>query len=84
MDPRKVGNNITRLLGAVDSWIHLETKHGVRREGRLSGWTCDTLKLNEVDIQLPIALELNGDPHDVVRLSDIKSLDLQSRKTDGK
>lgn len=80
MKPREVGNNITRLLNAVGCWINLETLHGAIREGRLSGWTCATVKLNGVDIQYPVSLELNGDPQDMVRLVDIRTLDIQERK----
>lgn len=81
MNPRDVGNNIARLLGATGGWVHLETNHGAIREGRLSGWTCRTLKLNGVDVQLPYALELNGDPQDIVNLVDISKLDVQAKKS---
>lgn len=78
MRPRDVGNNWARLLGAVGRFITLETNHGAVRQGRLSGWTCRTLKINGVDVELPIELELNGDPYDRVSLVDIKILDIQS------
>lgn len=81
MKPREVGHNIARLLNAVGSWINLETYSGSIREGRLSGWTCITFRLNGVDVHYPTLLELNGDPQDVVRLTDIRKLDIQERKT---
>jgi hypothetical protein len=80
MKPREVGNNIARLIAATDGWVNLETHHGAIREGRLSGWTCRTLKLNGVDVQLPVGLELNGDPHDIINLYDIKKLDVDPKR----
>lgn len=80
MNPRATGNNIARLLSATGGWIHLETHHGSVREGRLSGWTCRSLKLNGVDVQLPVSLELNGDPHDTVNLFDIKVLNVDDKR----
>lgn len=80
MNPRDTGNNIARLLSALGGWINLETNHGARREGRLSGWTCRTIKLNGVDVSLPVALELNGDPADIVNLVDIRVLNVDPKK----
>lgn len=77
MKAREVATNIARLLGATGGWVHIETRAGAIRDGRLSGWSCRTLKINGVDVQLPETLELNGDPYDIVALNDIVSLDIQ-------
>lgn len=76
MDARAIGTNIARLLLATGGWIHVETRYGTIREGRLSGWTLATIEINGVDTQLPLALELNGDPADTIRLVDVVKLDV--------
>ena len=75
-NPRQIGTNIARMLAATGGWIHLETHHGALREGRLSGWVYRTMKLNGVDVQLPVSLELNGDVYDTVNLVDIKKMEI--------
>ena len=73
-DAREIGSNITRMLLAVGGWVHLETLQGDRRQGRLSGWVCIDLEFNGTVARLPTELELNGDPMDTIRLSNIKEL----------
>jgi hypothetical protein len=80
MKAREIGNNVSRLLNSIDSWVNLETLHGVIREGRLSGWSCHTFQLDGNDVQIPVSIELNGDPTDTVNLRDVRKIDLVERK----
>jgi hypothetical protein len=79
MTPRDVGNTIVMLLDALGCHIHLETVSGVLREGKLTGWSCNTVRVNGKDCPLPHTLELNGDPTDVIAINTIRSIVIDKR-----
>lgn len=68
------GKLVDELIGTVNKYVILETEDGVRREGKLSGWRMRDLKLNDIAVTLPVAMELNNDPMDTVELARIKKL----------
>lgn len=76
MNAKEVGNTVTMLVQAIGGFVHVETNHGVTREGRLTGWEYTTIKVNNVDVKLPRTLELNGDPQDTINLADIVKIDV--------
>ena len=56
----------------VGRFVHLETHDGSFREGRVTGVEYQTTMVNKRKIELPKAIELNGDPSDKIEWSWIK------------
>ncbi len=71
---RVKGNWIDILLKGLHGPITLDTQDGVRREGRLSGFSMRTMRFNNVSIDVPTEIELNGDINDRVPLDRIIEL----------
>lgn len=74
MRTRKIGNMIVLMLNSVGRFIHLETKAGGVREGKLTGFELRTFKLNGEDVDWVTHVQLNGDPNDLIKLEMISSL----------
>lgn len=74
---RDMGLALTKVLDAVGKAIHLETVDGSYREGRLSGLETRAVSLNGQLIDWPLALELNGDPGDLINFEHIKALQIE-------
>jgi len=68
---------IEHLLGAVNSFVQLETSDGIRREGRLSGFQLRTMQFNGFDVDVISELELNGDPMDRIPFDRIAKIHIQ-------
>ena len=74
MAETEFGKLVDQLIGTTNKYIVLETDDGVRREGKLSGWRMRDMKVNDIQVTLPVAMELNNDPMDTVELTRIKKL----------
>lgn len=72
------GKTVDQLIRSTNKSVILETTDGVRREGRLSGWTTMAIQLNGDEVHIPLALELNGDPNDAVALDRIRKIQVKS------
>ncbi len=57
-------------------YVRLETAQGVDRSGKLSGLRTRPIKFNGETVDIPIELELNGDPTDTVPLHLISKLSI--------
>jgi hypothetical protein len=70
------GKWIEELINSVGEYIRLETSDGIQREGRISGFAMRHILFNEVDVDIPIEIELNGDPNDKVPLERINKINI--------
>lgn len=67
---------IGEVIGSVGRYIHIETTDGVFREGKLTGLRTRDVMFNGQEAQLPVAVELNGDPNDFIDLSVVHSMEI--------
>lgn len=74
-DPREP-RSASPGLPWVGRYCSLETRDGVRREGRIT--RVQTQLIDGIEYELPIGVELNHDPEDVIELIRIKWLTLRS------
>ncbi len=56
---------------------YLETEDGMQREGRITGIRTRPFFMQAVEIQVPLAIELNGDPRDLIEFLRLKKIDIQ-------
>jgi hypothetical protein len=65
---------IIELDGMIGRDVHLETRDGLRREGRITG--VNTLEIETADepLLIPDSIELNGDALDRIDLRHVKEL----------
>jgi hypothetical protein len=65
----------------VERQVFLETIDGVRREGRISGLRVQTIRATDKgvtrNVNIPTALELNGDAFDLIEFSRILHFELK-------
>lgn len=72
-----MGQWIDELVGSVGEFTDLETTDGVRREGRISGFQMKKMVFNGIDVDIPIEVELNGDPNDRIPISRIGKINIK-------
>jgi hypothetical protein len=70
------GEWVDKLLASVDEYMRLETTDGVKREGRISGFTYKKFELDGDEVLWPIELEVNGDPTDRIPLARIGKINI--------
>jgi len=70
------GEWINKMVDSVGQHMHLETTDGVRREGKISGFTFRQFLLNGEKVKIPIEIEVNGDPSDRVSLERIDYMNI--------
>ncbi len=76
---KPAGQWIDNLVEAVGSkYVRLETTEGVNRAGKLSGIRTRSILFNGTPCDIPIELELNGDPTDTVPIHRIAKLSIDS------
>jgi hypothetical protein len=73
---KKPGAWIDVVASSVGKFIHLETHDGVFREGKLTGLRMREIHLNGEEVEMPIAVELNGDPSDYIDFGAIFRFDV--------
>ena len=71
------GKWIDELIESVGEFVSLETVDGVMREGRISGFTYRSFIFNGDEVQLPIEIEVNGDPNDRIPIDRIATFDIE-------
>ena len=79
MAPKRkpAGQWIETIVEAVGKkYVRLETAQGVDRSGKLSGIRTRAINFNGETVDIPIELELNGDPTDTVPLNIISKLSI--------
>ena len=65
------GKWIDTLTTSINEFMRLETTDGVHREGRITGFTYRKFEINGDIAELPIEIEINGDPSDRVPLDRV-------------
>ena len=70
------GEWIAKLLTSVGSYANLMTTDGIERGGRITGFALRSFVFNGKRIDVPIEIELNGDPNDRIPLDRISQLDV--------
>lgn len=65
---------IDTLTEGVGEHFWLETTDGVIREGRISGFSVRTLLVNNVEVDFPTEIEVNGDSMDKIPLDRVKAI----------
>lgn len=73
---REMSNTLMLLLESTGRNVHLETHDGSYREGKLTSFDCRAITVNGRQMDLPIAVELNGDYTDHIPLAMIAKLDI--------
>ncbi len=73
----QMGKWIDDIFNSVGKFIHLETKDGVRREGKITGLRTRHITFNDRRVELVDEIELNGDPTDCVQMSVISILSIE-------
>ena len=68
------GQWINKINEAVGKNFALETTDGVTRSGKISGLTHESFKLNGNTVDMPVEIEINGDPNDRVPLNRLITL----------
>lgn len=76
MTTREMGLTVAMVLSSVGKYVHLETHDGSYREGKLTGFTHRQLVINGKPVDWPVELELNGDPGDVIKMEQIKGMQI--------
>ena len=71
MTPSKWIEEINRSVGKN---FALETADGVTRQGRITGLTHKSFKLNGVSVDMPVEIEVNKDPNDRIPLDRLLTL----------
>ena len=70
------GQWIDTMVQSVGRYMRLETTDGVTREGKITGFTYRSFKLNGSEADLPTEVEVNGDPNDRIPLDRIEFMDI--------
>lgn len=73
---RPRGAWIDELVDATGRMIRVETLDGVRRIGRLTGLQCRQIQYQDGKEEIPVELEINGDPHDRITIANVRSLNI--------
>jgi hypothetical protein len=73
---RAKGVWIDALVSSIGDFVSIETTDGVMREGRLSGVVTKKFEMNDIIVELPSELELNGDPNDRIQISMLKKIEI--------
>jgi hypothetical protein len=64
------------LEALVGCNAHIETKDGIKREGRISNIKMSSLVIGDEEVERPEALELNGDSGDIIGFDRLVRVDL--------
>lgn len=64
------------LIQSIDKYAYMETLDGIHREGRITGFTCRTFRYNGNDVDVPIEIEINGDPMDRIPIDRLAKINL--------
>jgi len=72
----ETGKWIDELVNSVGEFVRLETSEGIQREGRISGFEMRHIVFNEIGIDIPTEIELNGDPNDRVPIERLKKINI--------
>jgi hypothetical protein len=69
------------LDGLAERYVTLETHDGIHREGKITGVVTKKLTILDagkaVHVELPVHIELNGDPSDILEFSRISRFELR-------
>lgn len=65
------------IAGMVDSFVHLETRDGSVREGRITAVKTEDVVVNGERYRIPLAFELNRDVQDLIEFRQIKQMTLR-------
>jgi len=65
------------LEALVGRHCYLETEDGMQREGKITGIRTRPFRLAGDVVQVPLAIELNGDPRDLIEFLRLKKVDIQ-------
>ena len=72
----KPGEWVETIVASIGEFFRLETTYGIRRSGKITGFTFRTFFLNDVLISMPIEIEVNGDPGDRITLDCVKTMSI--------
>lgn len=75
---KKAGEWMDAVAASVGKFIHIETGDGVSREGKLTGLRTREIIMNGKPVDMPIAIELNGDPNDFIDFEVIFRFDIDN------
>ncbi len=61
----------------VGKFVHLETRDGSIREGKLTGIETYDLEINNSTYRVPMCFQINGDALDTISFQQIKEMTLR-------
>jgi hypothetical protein len=64
------------IYNGVGEFVRVETSTGVVRTERLTGLRTRVVKLNGIEELIPVELEMNGDPTDLVPFAELVKIDI--------
>ncbi len=67
---------IGNLMNSIDSYATMITTDGIERGGRITGFQLRSFIYNGDTVDIPVEIELNGDPSDRIPLDRIAQLDV--------
>lgn len=70
----KAGTWIDTMVDSIGEFMRLETTDGVNREGKITGFTYRSFVLNGKKVEMPIEVEVNGDPSDRIPLDRVEKM----------
>ncbi len=74
------GQWIDDVWNGVGGYVRLETSSGTERAGKLTGIRTRVIKFNGSPVDIPIELELNGDPTDTVPIHVVAKMSIDPPK----
>ena len=76
MANKSIGKWIDQLMSAVGKYVHLETKDGLSRSGKLTGYRTTDIVFNGEKGPIVTELALNNDPTDSLPISQLRSIEI--------
>lgn len=68
------GEWIDDLIGSIGSYAVMTTTEGIERSGRISGFQMRQFIYNGEKTDVPLEIELNGDPYDRVPIDRLENI----------
>lgn len=71
---KRPGKWIDILAEGIGRYVHLETKEGIFREGKLTALRYRDIEMNGKTVDYPEAIELNGDSMDYISFDLVRRI----------
>lgn len=62
---------------SIDKFMNLETTDGIYRKGKITGLVCRDIEFNGQKVSVPVEIEINKDPQDLIPIDRILRMNVQ-------